>query len=112
MDSVTVTVIIVISTIIIIQAVNILIKMPCCNNSHGLTAVMILNNNDDVEMKLENVIHKIRWTDDELIKKIIIVNNGMNCEQYEICKIYCCENEILEMAECDEVLKLIFSSEK
>lgn len=112
MDSITITVIVIISTITIIEAVNVFFTLPHHYCSYGFTAVIVMNKEDDVEVKMESVIHKIRWTDDELINKVIIINNCMNDVQYDICRKYCYENNFLEMAEPDEVINLIFSNEK
>lgn len=112
MDTVTVTVIVIIGTIAIIEAVNLLMKIPGCDFPCGFTAVMVLDAEDDVELKIENVIHKLRWTDDELVRKIILINNGLNPHQTELCRQYCLENSFLEMAEPDNALKIIYSCEK
>lgn len=112
MDSVTVAVIIIIGTIVVIEAVNLLMKIPSCDLDCGLTAVIVLNNEDDVTLKIESIIHKLRWTDDELVKKIILINNGLNDHQAELCRQYCLENCFLELAEPNDALKIIFSCEK
>lgn len=112
MDPVTVTVIVIIGTIVLIEAINLLLKMPGCDFPCGFTAVMVLDAGDDVELKIENILHKLRWTDDELVRKIILINNGLNECQTELCRQYCLENSFLELAEPDNALKIIFSCEK
>lgn len=112
MDAVTITVIVLIGTIIFIETVNVIIKLPCTSSTDSFTGIIILNGNDDVELKLENILNKLRWVDRELISKIIIVDNGLDTEQLELCKQYCIENNILEMANPDNALNLIFSREK
>lgn len=112
MDGITVTVIVIISTIAVIEAVNIFMKLPYRDCSCGFTALIILDKKDDICSRLENVIHKIRWTDEELIGKLIIVDNGMSDDQIEICRQCCKENDFLEMAKPDEIKNLIFSIEK
>ena len=112
MDPVTVTVIVIIGTIVVIEAVNLLMKMPGCDFPCGFTAVIVLDAEDDVELKIENVIHKLRWTDDELVRKIILINNGLSEYQTGLCRQYCLENSFLELTEPDNALKIIFSCEK
>lgn len=112
MDPVTVTVIVIIGTIAVIEAINLLMKIPGCDFPCGFTAVIVLNAEDNVELKIENVIHKLRWTDDELVRKIIFINNGLSDYQRELCRQYCLENSFLELAEPDNALKIILSSEK
>jgi hypothetical protein len=109
MDGITVTVIVIISTIAVIEAVNIFMKLPCRDCSCGFTALIILDKNDDISRRLDSVIHKVRWTDEELIGKLIIVDNGMSEEQLDICSI---ENNFLEVAKPNELKNLIFSIEK
>ena len=106
------SVIVIISTIAVIEAVNIFMKLPCRDCSCGFTALIILDKNDDISRRLDSVIHKVRWTDEELIGKLIIVDNGMSEEQLDICRNYCIENNFLEVAKPNELKNLIFSIEK
>ena len=112
MDGLTMTVIVIISTIAVIEAVNIFMKLPCRDCSCGFTALIIFSINDDISRRLDSVIHKVRWTDEELIGKLIIVDNGMSEEQLDICRNYCIENNFLEVAKPNELKNLIFSIEK
>ncbi len=112
MDAVTITVIVLIGTIVFIETINVIIKLPCATASDSFTGIIILSGNDNVELKLENILHKLKWVDKELINKIIIVDNGLDDEQLSLCKQYCFENSILEMANPDDTLNLIFSREK
>lgn len=112
MNPVAVTVIVIIGTIAVVEAVNLLIKFPVCEKTSGFTAVIILNPEDDIELIIENAIHKLRWTDDELVKKLILINNGLDESQSEICRKYCLENSLLEIALPNDLLKIIFSCEK
>lgn len=113
MDSVTITVLVIFGVIAVIESANLLIKMPSSNSTVlGFTAVLVLDSEDDVSLRLDDVLHKIRWADDNLIKKIIVIDYGMTAEQKSICEEYCTENSLIEVVKPENALNLIISSEK
>lgn len=113
MDSVTVTILVIIGVIAVIEAANLWLKLPRCNNPvYGYTAVITLDINDDVELKIENILYKLKWADDEIVQKIILLNCGLTDEQLALCEEFCAENYILVLAEPGNLLDLIISNEK
>lgn len=112
MNAAAITVIIIIGTIAVIEAVSIFVRIPCAECSRGFTAVVVLNGTDNVNLKIESILHKLRWSDGELIQKIILIDNGLNCVQARLCRNYCMENSFLELIKPDEAINLIISNEK
>ena len=113
MDAFTITVLVIFGVIAVIEAANLLIKIPVSDSSAlGFTAVIVLDSEDDISLRLDDILHKLRWTDDCLIRKIIIIDYGMTYEQKVICEEYCTENPAIEVVKPEKALNLIISSEK
>lgn len=113
MDSFTVTVLVIFGLIAVVEAAHLLIKIPVSNNNVlGYTIVTVLNSEDDVSLRIDNLLHRLRWTDDEFVRKIILIDYGMTYEQLAICEEYCTENPILEVTKPENTLNLIISTEK
>lgn len=112
MDSVTVTVIIVIGVIALIEVVNFMLKIPLSSNPEGMIALAVFNKKDDIHSGLESIVHKLKLTDSEMIRKVIIIENNLSSLQLEICKDFCERYDFFEMSDVENISSLIFSTEK
>lgn len=112
MNAAAVTIIIVIGAIAVIQTADIFMNIQGFGCPYGVTAVIVLDKNDDVEFKIDNVLHKLRWSDDELVKRIVLINNGLSYTQLEKCRACCKNNNMLELTDPENAAELIISGEK
>lgn len=80
------------------------------NNSH--ISIIVLNSNDDIKLKLGDIVNRMRWIDEDIINRIILIDGGLNLEQKEICRNYCDKYEYLIFTSPDNLCNLVFELQK
>lgn len=80
------------------------------NNS--LISIKILYNTDDINLKLGDIVNKIRWIDEDLINRVILIDGGLNSEQKEICRNYCDKYDYFIFTSPDNLSNLVFELQK
>lgn len=72
-------------------------------------AYIVLNhqeNCEDIEYTLRSWAARVRWLGNAAPDSIIIVDNGLNKEQREICRLICNESEIFKICTPIELYKI------
>lgn len=80
------------------------------NNSH--ISIIVLNSTDNIKLKLSDIVNRMRWIDEDIIDRIILIDGGLNLEQKEICRNYCDKYEYLIFTSPDNLSNLVFELQK
>ncbi|MGN0621516.1 MAG: hypothetical protein ACI4I9_06585 [Porcipelethomonas sp.] len=99
MHEVVVTVIFLAAVMLLIEALSIVTRlfMNSGEEAAALNPVIIMDDMDDAELKLEYVLRQLRWNNDGYIGTIILVCDQAHGELYEYCRSFCEENEGFEL---------------
>ena len=114
MNSVIITVIVLVSTVLLIESVRIFTGMFGTEHYRNVcfTSVSVMTGDEDTEKKICSIINKVRWTDEDLIGKIILVDGGLTDVQKEICIRFCDRYDFLEFSSPDHLNGILFKIQK
>lgn len=83
-----------------------------CISDYCNISVIVLYGNENIKLKLNHVVNKMQWIDEDLINKIILIDGGLNIEQKELCNNYCHKYDFLEFTTPDSLNDMIFNLQK
>ncbi len=83
-----------------------------CISDYCNIFVIVLYGNENIKLKLNHVVNKMQWIDEDLINKIILIDGGLNIEQKELCNNYCHKYDFLEFTTPDSLNDMIFNLQK
>ena len=114
MNSTIVVLIVFISLFLFICACGMLKKIfgEECISDYCNISVIVLYGNENIKLKLNHVVNKMQWIDEDLINKIILIDGGLNIEQKELCNNYCHTYDFLEFTTPDSLNDMIFNLQK
>ena len=114
MNSTIVVLIVFISLFLFICACGMLKKIfgEECISDYCNISVIVLYGNENIKLKLNHVVNKMQWIDEDLINKIILIDGGLNIEQKELCNNYCHKYDFLEFTTPDSLNDMIFNLQK
>lgn len=114
MNSTIVVLIVFISLFLFICACRMLKKIfgEECISDYCNISVIVLYGNENIKLKLNHVVNKMQWIDEDLINKIILIDGGLNIEQKELCNNYCHKYDFLEFTTPDSLNDMIFNLQK
>lgn len=75
-------------------------------------SVVVLYSDENIKIKLNHIVNKMQWIDEDLINKIILIDGGLNKEQKELCNNYCHKYDFLEFTTPDSLNDMIFNLQK
>lgn len=114
MNSTIVVLIVFISLFLFICACGMLKKIfgEECISDYCNISVIVLYGNENIKLKLNHIVNKMQWIDEDLINKIILIDGGLNKEQKELCNNYCHKYDFLEFTTPDSLNDMIFNLQK
>lgn len=80
------------------------------NNIH--ISISVLYSTDNIKLKLGDIANRMRWIDEDIINKIILIDGGLNLEQKEICRNYCDKYDYFIFTSPDNLSNLVFELQK
>ncbi len=103
MDSLVITVVLLLCVVIAIQAINLFAKFFYSEKNIGEDSIIVIpikKHENAIEFKLRNIIRHVMWRDDKIALKILLLDVDADVETLNICKKICEEQEFVEL--CDE----------
>lgn len=75
----------------------------------GFTVTEILRGPENISERLDDIVHRVMWTDDELISRVVIVGIELYEAQKLICMEMCRKYEYIVYTDFDEFQKNILN---